>query len=153
MTTVTNCFCIVGILAGLRPCGVIVMLSELFTSESKAQVYAYLHDLFLQYPINLVSIEFTVFPHLILPLYLEFICYDDGCHLQRYARHISRKDLTGTTKRLAQIEILVNKLHMRGHTDPWCKANCDASAFSELDKVRIIYNITAITYVYANLRR
>lgn len=37
-------FAFVGILAGLRPCGVIVLLSELFTSESKAQVYAYLHE-------------------------------------------------------------------------------------------------------------
>ena len=36
--------CFLGILAGLRPCGVIVMLSELFTSESKSQVYAYIHE-------------------------------------------------------------------------------------------------------------
>ena len=36
--------CFLGILAGLRPCGVIVLLAELFTSESKSQVYAYLHE-------------------------------------------------------------------------------------------------------------
>ena len=33
-----------GILAGIRPCGVIVLLAELFTSESKSQVYAILHE-------------------------------------------------------------------------------------------------------------
>ena len=37
-------FVFVGILAGLRPSGVIVLLSELFTSESKPQVYAHLHE-------------------------------------------------------------------------------------------------------------
>ena len=35
--------CYVGILAGIRPCGVIVLLAELFSSESKSQVYAHLH--------------------------------------------------------------------------------------------------------------
>jgi hypothetical protein len=34
----------VGILAGIRPCGIIVMLTELFTSESKTQVYGALHS-------------------------------------------------------------------------------------------------------------
>ena len=40
----------VGILAGIRPCGIIVLLSELFTSESKAQVYANLHQFLQQFP-------------------------------------------------------------------------------------------------------
>ena len=91
----------------------------------------------------------TKFPKLILPhfIHLEFICYDDGCHLRRYARHTSRKDLTETTKHLAQVEIVVDKMHMYGHTDQWCKANCDASAFSQLDKVRIMNNVNAIIYI------
>ena len=36
----------VGILAGMRPCGIIVLLSELFSTESKSQVYATLHEYF-----------------------------------------------------------------------------------------------------------
>ena len=142
----------VGILAGLRPCGVIVMLSELFTSESISQVYAYLHE-FLRNNYSVSSKLGKYGIHCIYQFdcttfhYLEFICYDDGCHLRRYARLTSRKDLTATTKHLAQVEILVDKLHMRGHTDPWCKANCDASAFPELDKVRTMNNISAI-YVH-----
>ena len=36
--------CIIsGILAGVWPCGTIIMLGELFTSESMTQVYAFLH--------------------------------------------------------------------------------------------------------------
>ena len=33
-----------GVLAGIWPCGVITMLSELFVAESKSQVYASLHE-------------------------------------------------------------------------------------------------------------
>ena len=35
----------VGILAGMWPCGILVMLSELFSAESKSQVFASLHEL------------------------------------------------------------------------------------------------------------
>ena len=34
-----------GVLAGMWPCGIVVMLTELFTAESKSQVYAALHEL------------------------------------------------------------------------------------------------------------
>ena len=34
-----------GVLAGMWPCGIVVMLTELFTAESKSQVYAVLHEL------------------------------------------------------------------------------------------------------------
>ena len=34
-----------GVLAGMRPCGIVVMLKELFSAESKLQVYAALHEL------------------------------------------------------------------------------------------------------------
>ena len=34
----------IGIIAGMRPCGVIVLVGELFLSESKTQVYGYLHN-------------------------------------------------------------------------------------------------------------
>jgi len=65
----------------------------------------------------------------------EFICYDDGCHLRRYARNSERKKLTEATKRLAEIEIVVDKMHMSGHIDEWCKANCDPNSFTQLEKV------------------
>ena len=40
------------------------------------------------------------------------------------------------TRRLADIEIVVDKMHMSGHIDEWCKANCDPNKFAHLDKVR-----------------
>jgi hypothetical protein len=70
---------------------------------------------------------------LLLPT--EFICYDDGCHLRKYARNDSRRAVTQVTKRLADIEIVVDKLHMKGHTDKWCQRNCDPTLFNELKQV------------------
>ena len=46
---------------------------------------------------------------------LEFICYDDGCHLRKYATNSSRCDLTATTTLLSQVEIVIDKLHFAGH--------------------------------------
>ena len=67
----------------------------------------------------------------------EFICYDDGCHLRKYARHDSRKDVTAVTKQLAEMEIIIDKLHMQGHTDGWCHQNCDPHLFPELNNVSL----------------
>ena len=42
--------CTVGVLAGMRPCGMIVLLNELFTAESKTQVYGSLHNFYRMHP-------------------------------------------------------------------------------------------------------
>ena len=34
----------------MRPCGIIVLLSELYIAESKSQVYGYLHNYYVRYP-------------------------------------------------------------------------------------------------------
>ena len=49
--------------------------------------------------------------------HLEFICYDDGCHLRKYSRNSIRRNLTPTTEKLATVEIVIDKLHMAGHID------------------------------------
>ena len=68
--------------------------------------------------------------------YLDFICYDDGCHLKKYAENACRKDATEMTKLISELNIMVDKMHMKGHTDPWCKAHCDPNDFSELNEVQ-----------------
>lgn len=71
----------------------------------------------------------------------EFLCYDDGCHLRKYARNDKRKDMTPTTNFLAQLEIVVDKMHMKGHVDKWCQSTCDPNLFSKLDNVsQLIHN-------------
>ena len=68
-------------------------------------------------------------------LSLEFICYDDGCNLRKFARQTTRQDLTPTAKKLAMVEIVIDKMHMAGHVDKWCLTYCDPHLFSELDKI------------------
>lgn len=40
-----------------------------------------------------------------------------------------------TDKTIASVEMAVDKMHMKDHTDPWCKANCDPGNFKQLNKV------------------
>ena len=53
----------------------------------------------------------------IIPLFddAEFLCYDDGCHLRKYAYNECRRGLTTTTKELASTEIVIDRMHFRGH--------------------------------------
>jgi len=66
---------------------------------------------------------------------IDHICYDDGCHLHKFVQNPTRSSLTPTAEKLAKITITVGKMHIKGHADPWCLANCDFRKFKELDKV------------------
>ena len=46
-----------------------------------------------------------------------------------------RRDLTATTKKIASLQVVVDKMHMAGHIDKWCLANCDSRKIAELDNV------------------
>ena len=50
-----------------------------------------------------------------------------------------RKDLTLRTKQLASVEMAVDKIHMKGHTDPLCRAKCDSGNFKQLNKVHVLH--------------
>lgn len=39
-----------GVLAGIWPCGVVVLLREIYIAESKAQVYGHLHEFLKDHP-------------------------------------------------------------------------------------------------------
>ena len=43
--------------------------------------------------------------------------------------------------------MVVDKMHMKGHVDNWCKKNCDAKSFADLDKV---YNKPKVLRSYNN---
>ena len=52
--------------------------------------------------------------------FVGLLAYDDACHLKRF---IDRRSTTPLGKALAQLKIVVDKMHFRNHTDPWCKKN------------------------------
>ena len=70
---------------------------------------------------------------------IDYICYDDACHLKRFAENPIRANLTEEAKKLASVEIVVDKIHMRGHIDPWCKEFCDPKSFLTLTRYLNIY--------------
>ena len=71
----------------------------------------------------------------------EYICYDDGCHLRKYAMNPSRREQTITTQTIAKLSIVIDKMHMAGHVDNWCQQNCDPRRFRELDEVSVYNNM------------
>lgn len=70
------------------------------------------------------------------------ICYDDSCHLKRYAANPSRCALTATASRLATMNYVIDRMHFKGHVDPWCHAHCDPNKLKELEKVCAQSSIT-----------
>lgn len=119
------------------PCGVITLIRELFNAESKSQVYAHLHQFLQKNSLQPGKIVHMNALKWIKPL--EYICYDDGCHLKKYSKHPSRCDLTPTTRYLSQTNIVIDKMHMVGHVDLWCKKECDPNLFPDLNEVSVIY--------------
>ena len=69
-----------------------------------------------------------------------FVCYDDGCHLRKFARNPAHAGLTATTSKTAELEIVIDRMHFKGHVDSRCKQTCNPDNFSELNNVRIINN-------------
>ena len=67
-----------------------------------------------------------------------FICYDDGCHLKKYANNPVRSAATPTAQRISSLTIAVDKFHFSGHTDTWCRQNCNPYSFKELNEVYTI---------------
>lgn len=58
------------------------------------------------------------------------------------SRIMLQTQLSATKQNLPKtISIVVDKMHMAGHVDAWCKENCDPKLFSELNKVGPMYKI------------
>jgi len=58
---------------------------------------------------------------------------------------MSRSDTNNTV--LSKMEIVVDKMHMAGHVDKWCKETCDPRIIEDLAKV------CPIPVVYGTLDR
>ena len=133
------------------PCGIITFVRELFVAESKAQVYGHLLQFLQSAPSTAGRLskhrnckKMSIFyqqTKIYIPIMynLEYICYDDGCHLRKYAANPCRCGLTATTRILSKIAIVIDKMHMAGHIDAWCKKMCNPHLYSDLDKVNLNY--------------
>lgn len=70
--------------------------------------------------------------------FLEFLIYDDGCHLMKYATNPHRATATPTAKRIASTKIVIDQFHFSGHVDSWCQQHCNPDKFEALKNVRTL---------------
>ena len=66
-------------------------------------------------------------------VFVGIICYDDACHLKKFAQNPVRSDLTGIAKKIKEMSLVCDKFHFRNHVDRWCKANCNPFTTTELE--------------------
>ena len=66
----------------------------------------------------------------------EYLIYDDGSHLKKFAANICRRTATDTATRISEMAIIVDKLHFKGHKDQWCHDNCKPYNYKELEGVK-----------------
>jgi hypothetical protein len=69
-----------------------------------------------------------------------YICYDDGCHLRKFSQNPIRRNQSKTSEKIANLEIVVDKMHFKGHVDTWCRQHCDPNKHRHLDKVCLCFN-------------
>ncbi|KAK2556275.1 hypothetical protein P5673_021909 [Acropora cervicornis] len=66
---------------------------------------------------------------------IEFICYDDACHLKKYAQNSVRRNITQTAQKMAEMEMIVDCFHFKNHVDRWCKEHCNPYNSNDLKDV------------------
>ena len=76
--------------------------------------------------------ELKIFQVIYISSIPESICYDDACHLKKFSQNPVRSKMTTTSKRMATMEMVVDKFHFRNHVDGWCKANCNPHKSNQL---------------------
>lgn len=46
--------------------------------------------------------------------------------------------MTPTAERMAKMDYVVDRMHFRGHVDPWCREKCDPDKLAAMERVHII---------------
>lgn len=64
--------------------------------------------------------------------------------------------MTPAASKLASLNIVIDKLHFKGHTDSWCHSNCNPYDVKELEEVQyhaqvlMVHAIAISTLKFAN---
>ena len=100
-------------------------------------MYGALHSFFLDAPNAAAKIGKSkiLLDFFIMVAFSAYICYDDGCHLSKFAKNPVRSQITAVSKEIAKKDIVIDKMHMKNHVDQWCKEYCDPRKKPDLEKV------------------
>ena len=96
-----------GVLCVCLSSGLILMLREIFGSESLSQRYLCLSALKAALP------ECTTVVH------------DDACHLYKYSERRMGESAHAAALAPPALRFVCDAFHMAGHVDPWCRRVCD----------------------------
>ncbi len=95
-----------GILALVRPCGIIVNFSEMYTCESPTQAYIFLYTTFGR---SLSDLE-----------RLKYLGYDRSCDLHPFLKNLVKKGSVGANILLDHVKFMVDLFHCIKHKEPTC---------------------------------
>ena len=113
-----------GIMAIVRPCGIVIDWREMYTCESSSQLFVQLLKVMDEEGSN-----------------VKFVGYDRACEFAPFLRNLKKKGNVGAEK-LLEAEYLVDKFHIKGHTTsscnpyhPECEFHPSLPKFSEISTV------------------
>ncbi len=95
-----------GILAVVRPCGIVVNFAEMFTCESPTQAYIFLYTTFGRSLEDLSR--------------LRFLGYDRTCDLHPLMGSLAKKGSRGAQILLDNVQMMVDLWHCQKHKEPTC---------------------------------
>ena len=95
-----------GILAVVRPCGIVVNFAEMFTCESPTQAYIFLYTTFGRSMEDLTR--------------LRYLGYDRTCDLHPFLRSLARKGSQGAQILLDNVRMMVDLWHCQKHKELTC---------------------------------
>lgn len=67
-----------------------------------------------------------------LLIFLATICYDDACHLKRFAENPVRSSLSAVATEIVGKNIVCDRFHFKNHVDAWCRVNCNPNNCEDL---------------------
>ena len=138
-----------GILLAAFNCGIVIGYRELFGKESTTQVALLYLDIYDYYIGIKLKISYFLFKNIRCFSFLRedtrFLCLCDACRLCGFLekRIKSRKYRPNRLESIRpdKIKYVVDRLHIKGHTEAWCLENCDPKLYPELQDLNTPQNI------------
>ena len=95
-----------GMLALIRPCGIVVSMTEMFTCESLTQVFLFLLRTFGENTEDFKRVK--------------YVGYDRACGLVPYLKNQKKNGSAGAKLLLEHVKFLVDIFHVSKHTEGVC---------------------------------
>ena len=96
-------------LAFIKPCGIVVSMTEMFTAESLSQVFLFILRTYCKETQSVDDFQ-----------RLRYVGYDRACQLHPYLKNQAKNGSAGAQILLGNVEFLVDKFHCGKHTSFSC---------------------------------